>query len=78
MELFTEILRTGVVTEALPDRAPRAVMLAHEVDHRTRALFGRALRQRSLKASTRGMRVAGDDGRIGGCQRDSGSSVANQ
>ena len=53
MRLFTKILRTGIVTEALADTTPDgAVMLACEIDGRARALFGRALALRQVDAGS--------------------------
>ena len=52
MQLFTKIIRTGVVTEPLPDRATNAVTLAREIDRRARALFGRALAIRQVDAGS--------------------------
>ena len=53
MRLFTKILRTGIVTEALADTTPDgAVMLAREIDGRARALFGRALAIRQVDAGS--------------------------
>ena len=53
MRLFTKILRTGIVTEALADTTPDgAVTLAREIDGRARALFGRALAIRQVDAGS--------------------------
>ena len=52
VQLFTKIIRTGLVTEQLPDRAPSAVTLAHEIERRARALFGRALAIREVDAGS--------------------------
>jgi len=52
VHLFTKIIRTGVVTEKLPDRPGEAVTLAHEVDRQARALFGRALAIRQVDAGS--------------------------
>jgi Ni,Fe-hydrogenase III small subunit len=53
VRLFTKILRTGIVTEALADTTPDgAVMLAREIDGRARALFGRALAIRQVDAGS--------------------------
>jgi Ni,Fe-hydrogenase III small subunit len=53
VRLFTKILRTGIVTEALADTTPDgAVTLVHEIDGRARALFGRALAIRQVDAGS--------------------------
>jgi len=52
VRLFTKIIRTGVVTEPLPDRATNAVTLVREIDLRARALFGRALAIRHVDAGS--------------------------
>ena len=57
MELFTKIFRTGLVTEPLPAGAADALTLAHEVDRRAQALFGRALAIRQV-----------DTGSCNGCE----------
>lgn len=51
MRLFTKILRTGLVTEDLPDQGG-ALTLVREVDRRARALFGRALAIREVDAGS--------------------------
>ena len=57
MQLFTKILRTGVVTEPLPDRPSGAVTLAREIERRAQRLFGRALAIRQV-----------DPGSCNGCE----------
>jgi Ni,Fe-hydrogenase III small subunit len=52
MRLLSRIRRTGVVTEALAAADAECVTLAHEVDARTRALFGRALAIREVDAGS--------------------------
>ena len=52
MQLFAKIIRTGVVTEPLPDRATTPVRLAREIDRRARALFGRSLAIRQVDAGS--------------------------
>lgn len=52
MRLFTKILRTGLVTEALPERTTGAVALARDIDRRAQALFGRALAIREVDAGS--------------------------
>src|SRR5512134_3522906 len=52
MRLFTKIRRTGLVTEPLPAASDGAVVLAREIDARTRALFGRALAIRHVDAGS--------------------------
>jgi Ni,Fe-hydrogenase III small subunit len=52
MRLFTKIRRTGLVTEPLPAASDGAVVLAREIDARTRALFGRALAIRQVDAGS--------------------------
>jgi len=52
VQLFTKILRTGVVTEPLPDHASSAVTLAREIDRRAQTLFGRALAIRQVDAGS--------------------------
>lgn len=52
MRLFTKILRTGLVTEALPDAPSGAVTLAREIDRRAQRLFGRALAIRQVDAGS--------------------------
>ena len=52
MQLFAKIIRTGVVTEPLPDRATNPVTLVREIDRRAQALFGRALAIRHVDAGS--------------------------
>lgn len=52
MRLFTKILKTGLVTEALPERTTDAVALARDIDRRAQALFGRALAIREVDAGS--------------------------
>ena len=52
MRLFVKILRTGVVTEPLPDRVANPVTLAREIDRRAQALFGRSLAIRQVDAGS--------------------------
>lgn len=52
LQLFTKILRTGLVTEPLPEQIADAVTLAREIDRRARALFGRALAIRDVDAGS--------------------------
>jgi len=52
VKLFTKIIRTGVVTEPLPDRAASAITLAREIDRRAQSLFGRALAIRQVDAGS--------------------------
>ena len=53
MRLFTKILRTGIVTEALADTpSDGAVTLVREIDGRARALFRRALAIRQVDAGS--------------------------
>ena len=52
MRLFTKILKTGLVAEALPDQATDAVTLAREIDRRAQALLGRALAIREVDAGS--------------------------
>ncbi|MFI5177734.1 MAG: NADH-quinone oxidoreductase subunit B family protein [Vicinamibacterales bacterium] len=52
MRLFAKIRRTGIVTEPLPAGSSDLVALTHEVQARTRALFGRALAIREVDAGS--------------------------
>jgi Ni,Fe-hydrogenase III small subunit len=52
VRLFTKILRTGIVTEALPDAQSGAVALAREIDRHAQRLFGRALAIRQVDAGS--------------------------
>lgn len=52
MGLFTKILKTGLVTEVLPEQVGEAVTVAREIDRRAQALFGRALAIREVDAGS--------------------------
>jgi Ni,Fe-hydrogenase III small subunit len=53
VRLFTKILRTGIVTEALADTTPDgALSLVRDIDGRARRLFGRALAIRQVDAGS--------------------------
>jgi Ni,Fe-hydrogenase III small subunit len=52
VRLFTKILRTGLVTERLPESADEAATLARDIDLRARSLFGRALAIREVDAGS--------------------------
>jgi Ni,Fe-hydrogenase III small subunit len=52
MDLFAKILRTGIVTRPLPPARPDAITLLHEIEARSRSLFGRALAIREVDAGS--------------------------
>lgn len=51
MRLFTKILKTGIVTEPLPEHVSDAVTLAREIDRRAQVLFGRAFKVLTLRSA---------------------------
>jgi Ni,Fe-hydrogenase III small subunit len=52
MGLLSKIFRTGMVTEAIPPGDAEIIHLVHEVDLRSRRLFGRALGIREVDAGS--------------------------
>ena len=52
MRLFSKILRIGLATEPLPPGGDEVVRLLHEVDAKSRRLFGRALAIREVDAGS--------------------------
>lgn len=52
MRLFTKIRQTGLVTEDLAPGPPDCLLMAHEIDARAKALFGRALAIRHVDAGS--------------------------
>ena len=52
MGLLSKIFRTGMVTEAIPPGDAEIIHLVHEVDLRSRRLFGRSLGIREVDAGS--------------------------
>src|SRR3989304_1775793 len=52
MRLFSKIFQVGLATEPLPPGGADVVRLLHEVDARTRRLFGRAVAIREVDAGS--------------------------
>jgi len=52
VRLFTKIRKTGLVTEPLPEGAPDVVVIAREIETRSRAVFGRAVAIRHVDAGS--------------------------
>jgi Ni,Fe-hydrogenase III small subunit len=52
VRLFTKIRRTGLVTEPLPEATPDAIVVAREIEARSRTLFGRAVAIRHVDAGS--------------------------
>ena len=52
MRLFSKILQIGLATEPLPPGTDDVVRLLHEVEERSRRLFGRALAIREVDAGS--------------------------